>query len=98
MSLPCVAGEVAGVSQCGSHFITARTLSRYTPCPPYSDDTNDECKHTAWTSEAELLERVLERNSSQGNVEGAASKPTGPCRAGFAQELALRTSIQSWPH
>ncbi|EPQ04868.1 Potassium voltage-gated channel subfamily G member 2 [Myotis brandtii] len=41
-----MAGGFAGVSQCGSRFVTARTLSRYTRCPPYGeirDDTNDEC-------------------------------------------------------
>lgn len=82
-----MAGGFAGVSQCGSRFVTAWTLSRYTLCPPYGeirDDTKDECKCTAWTSEAELLERVLGRNSSQGSVAGAASKPAVPtatCRA-----------------
>lgn len=87
MSLPRVAGGVAGVGQCGFCFVTARTLSRYSRCPPYGeirDDTNDECERTAWTSEAELPERVLE----QGNMEGAASKPAVP--------TAARRAMQDW--
>lgn len=50
VSLPYVAGGVAGVSQYGFRFITAQTLSHHTRCPPFGevpDDTNDECKHTA---------------------------------------------------